>query len=223
MSQYLSAYLMASICIFLVAAQPVSPLVAHIFISSDDTVSFLTLIERVRVEALLANNTSTYNGTLTRQHIEQLLDRLDDAVDRENDFSLKTEAFSNATINALVLANVVDEVLRYYGGSFGLLPNALLNMSLLVNNSQDKTAAMVDELKYQTSFEYAKRALELFEIKLKNIGLAESKNATEMLEENLIQLQDAVYNKLPPMQIMDLAHTKIHPLLQKIFGLQLIG
>jgi len=150
-SHYLTAYLMASICIFLIAVQTISPLFVRIFISSDDTVSFLTLIERVRVEALLANNTSSYYGTLTKQHIEQLLDRLDDVVDRENGFSLKTEAFSNTTLNSLVLANVVDEILRYYGGSFGMLPNGLLNVSALLTNNNYSKTSMVDDLKYQTS------------------------------------------------------------------------
>jgi hypothetical protein len=36
---------------------------AHIFISKDDNSSFLTLLERIRIEALLVNNTIYTNTT----------------------------------------------------------------------------------------------------------------------------------------------------------------
>ncbi|HEY7108436.1 MAG TPA: hypothetical protein VH415_03315, partial [Nitrososphaeraceae archaeon] len=98
----------------------------HIFVSSDDNAAFLTLIERVRVEALLANESLHSNLTSSNEHIAQLLDRLDDVVDSENYFVVKSEQFSNATVDALFLANVVDEILQYYGGAYGILPNIML-------------------------------------------------------------------------------------------------
>ena len=63
---------------------------AHIFVSSDDNAAFLTLIERVRIEALLANNSLHSNLTSSNEHLAQLLDRLDDVIDNENYFVVKS-------------------------------------------------------------------------------------------------------------------------------------
>jgi hypothetical protein len=89
------------------------PLVyAHIFISGDDNSAFLTLLERIRIEALLVNNTIYTNTTAAQQHVFQLLDRIDDIVDSENEFSIKSIQFKNSTVDALLLANLVDEVVK---------------------------------------------------------------------------------------------------------------
>jgi len=104
---------------------------AHIFVSNDDNSSFLTLIERVRVEGQLVNSTIHTNLTSAQEHIEQMLDRLDDVIDSDNYFTIKSEQFDNSTVNALLLANIVDEVLRYYGEAYGILPNKMLNMSYM--------------------------------------------------------------------------------------------
>ena len=90
---------------------------AHIFVSNDDNSSFLTLIERVRVEGQLVNSTIHTNLKSAQEHIEQMLDRLDDVIHSDNYFTIKSEQFDNSTVNALLLANIVDEVLRYYGES----------------------------------------------------------------------------------------------------------
>jgi len=104
---------------------------AHIFVSNDDNSSFLTLIERVRIEAQLVNSTIHTNLTSAQEHIEQMLDRLDDVIDSDNYFTIKSEQFDNSTVNALLLANIVDEILRYYGEAYGILPNIMLNMSYM--------------------------------------------------------------------------------------------
>jgi hypothetical protein len=102
---------------------------AHIFISNDDNSSFLTLIERVRTEIKLANDTLRSNDTSSQEHIEQSLDRLDDIINNENYFSITSDQLSNRTVNALLLANTVDDALRYYGEAFGLFPAVMTNMS----------------------------------------------------------------------------------------------
>jgi hypothetical protein len=62
---------------------------AHIFVSNDDMSSFLALLERVRIEARLVNDTMPTNLTAAQEHIEQLQDRLDDIIDIENYFTVK--------------------------------------------------------------------------------------------------------------------------------------
>ena len=112
---------------------------AHIFVSSDDNASFLTLIERVRIEALLANESLRSNLTSSNEHLAQLLDRLDDVIDNENYFVIKSEQFNNSTVDALFLANIVDEILQYYGGAYGILPSVMLNMSSMSSMASKPT------------------------------------------------------------------------------------
>jgi hypothetical protein len=199
----------------------------HIFVSSDDNASFLTLIERVRVEALLANESLHSNLTSSNQHLAQLLDRLDDIIDNENYFVVKSEQFNNATVDALFLANVVDEVLQYYGGAYGILPNVMLNMSSMGSSMSTKSgmdtgssSSVSDVDKYQTARQYAKRAVEIFDAELKPYESSKNGSAAEQLEKYLIDLRNAVDDKAPPSAVMMIVHTKIHPNLQLAYNLK---
>lgn len=223
---------------------------AHIFISDDDNSSFLTLIERVRTEIKLANDTLQNNDTSSQEHIEQSLDRLDDIIDNENYFSIDSDQFNNRTVNALLLANVIDDALRYYGGAFGLLPTVMTNMSnmmnmttqQMLNNQRQKQLAsepsttpitdnlndvnrqnisIIDQAKYDTANEYVNDAVRIFETKLKSTSTPENVNIVKALEEDLFRLKNATDNKSQPMNIMMIVHTKIHPNLQAAFNLKL--
>lgn len=205
----------------------------HIFVSSDDNASFLTLVERVRIEALLANESLHSNLTSSNQHLAQLLDRLDDVIDNENYFVVKSEQFNNATVDALFLANVVDEVLQYYGGAYGILPNVMLNMSSMssmgsMDSSMSTKSGMdtgspslvSDVDKYQTARQYAKRAVEIFDAELKPYESNKNGSAAEQVEKYLIDLRNAVDDKAPPSAVMMIVHTKIHPNLQLAYNLK---
>jgi hypothetical protein len=103
---------------------------------SDDNASFLTLIEKVNVEAQLVNNSlssSSTNLTSAHEHIEEIIDLLDDIVDSDDYYTIDKGQFNNSTVNALVLANVIDEILRNYGRAFGVPSNTMLNMNNMVN------------------------------------------------------------------------------------------
>src|SRR5215217_2704722 len=197
---------------------------AHIFISGDDNSSFLTLLERIRVEALLINNTLYTNTTASQQHMLQLLDRIGDIGDSENEFNIKSIQFKNSTVNALLLANLVDEVLTNYGGSFGILPHIMLNMSYIapdLYNKIAKSSSIVDVNKYQTSKEYAKRANGLFNISLRAFGNKDNGHTMNKLGEGLADLKYSIYNKTAPIKVMEIVHMKIHPNLQTTFDLKL--
>ena len=111
MNEFVNAQLVLFMIIFCYASYQAPCLFsyvnAHIFVSSDDNAAFLTLIERVRIEALLANDSLHSNLTSSNEHLAQLLDRLDDVIHNENYFVVKSEQFSNSTVDALFLANVV--------------------------------------------------------------------------------------------------------------------
>jgi hypothetical protein len=233
---------------------------AHIFVSNDDNSSFLTLIERVRIEAQLVNSTIRTNITSAQEHIEQLLDRLDDVIDSDNYFTIKSEQFGNSTVNALLLANIVDEILRYYGEAYGILPNMMLNMSYMTaaegindaynthnknglsekhmviqhgnmnanidNNNQlyysqfRNANHIVDMDKYYTAKEYTKDAIRIFYSKLKPFETNSKRYAINKLENSLIELKSAVDSKTHPVQVMMIAHSKVHPSLQIAFDLK---
>jgi hypothetical protein len=218
----------------------------HIFVSSDDNAAFLTLIERVRIEALLANESLHSNLTSSNEHLTQLLDRLDDVIDNENFFVVRSEQFNNSTVNALFLANVVDEILQYYGGAYGILPNVMLNMSSMstmssmspmstssspsmsdiisnntgMNNTRTESSILADNNKYETAKQFAKRAVEIFDSVLKPYKTKQNSLAAGQVEKYLVELKNAVDNKAPPLDIMTIVHTKIHPNLQLAYNLK---
>ena len=202
---------------------------AHIFVSSDDNAAFLTLIERVRIEALLANESLYSNLTSSNVHLAQLLDRLDDVIDNENYFVIKSEQFSNSTVDVLFLANIVDEILQYYGGTYGILPNVMLNMSSMSSMSSKPSNidihrpnhnSVFDTVKYQTAKQYAKRAVEIFDSELKPYETKKNSITAGEVEKYLIELKNAVDNKVPPSDVMMIVHTKIHPYLQLAYNLK---
>lgn len=202
---------------------------AHIFVSSDDNAAFLTLIERVRIEALLANESLYSNLTSSNEHLAQLMDRLDDVIDNENYFVIKSEQFSNSTVDALFLANIVDEILQYYGGAYGILPGVMLNMSSMSSMSSPSSNfdihrlnpnSVFDTAKYQTAKQYAKRAVEIFDSELKPYETKKNSITAGEVEKYLIELKNAVDNKVPPSDVMMIVHTKIHPYLQLAYNLK---
>jgi hypothetical protein len=175
--------------------------------------------------------------------------RLDDFIDNENYFSIDSDQFNNRTVNALLLANVIDDALRYYGGAFGLLPTVMTKMSnmmdmttpQMLNNQRQKQLAsepsttpitdnlndvnrqnisIIDQSKYDTAHEYVNDAVRIFETKLKSTSTSENVNSVKALEEDLFRLKNATDNKSQPMNIMMIVHTEIHPNLQTAFNLK---
>src|SRR5215510_1491725 len=69
---------------------------AHMFISNDNASSFLTLLERVRIESLLINDSMHSNLTSAIEHEAQLLDRIDDITDSDNEYTIRTAEFNNS-------------------------------------------------------------------------------------------------------------------------------
>ena len=65
-----------------------------------------------------------------------------------------------------------------------------------------------------------KEPIEIFNIKLKPFETSTNANAMNELEKGLMKLRNAIDNKVQPMQIMMIAHGKIHPDLQVAFNLK---
>jgi hypothetical protein len=81
---------------------------AHIFISDDDASSFLTLLEKITIEALMANNTVMQNVTNSQEYLSRLIESIDDISDDENDFEISY--FTNKDI--LFATNQIEPDVR---------------------------------------------------------------------------------------------------------------
>ena len=194
----------------------------HIFISDDDASSVLTLLEGLRIEALLANNSITDNITYSQDHLSKLIESIDDISDSENEFDIDSKQFDNSTVNALLFANLIDEVLTNYGASFGVSSNVMTNMSYLSPNltkNTNKNEGLIDNDRYLTSQEYAKRSLEIYKFNLRIFETNDNKNFIEKLGQSLMDLIHSIDNKTSPLKIMNIVHTQIHPNLQAAFNL----
>lgn len=216
-------------CLGFLSLNILSPIIyqkgyGHIFISDDDASSVLTLLERLRIEALLANNTITKNVTYSQEHLSNLIKSIDDISDSENEFDINSRQFDNSTVNALLFANLIDEVLINYGTSFGIFPSVMTNMSYLSSsliNTVDKSDSIIDSDKYMMSQEYAKRSWEIYNFDLRIFETNDNKNSLRILGKSLMNLVSLIDNKTDPLKIMGIVHTEIHPNLQAAFNLTL--
>ena len=107
---------------------------------SDDSITFLTLIEKTQTELELANKNYPANITLSMDHADnaaRLVDEsfyVDDNVANDIEFTERyniESSNSNITSKALVVVSIVDEVLRNYADSIDLNFD-LTNMSNLL-------------------------------------------------------------------------------------------
>jgi hypothetical protein len=82
------------------------------------------------------------------------------------------------------------------------------------------SAVVIDNNKYETAKQYAERAIEIFDSELKPYETKQNSLAAGQVERYLLELKNAVDNKDSPLDIMMIAHTKIHPNLQLAYNLK---
>jgi hypothetical protein len=155
----------------------------------------------------------------------------------------------NSTVQALILANVVDEILRNYGDALEV-DYDLTNMSnIVMSNMSRSTTMMIDDsmknssmireksnsmtnniivnlANYQTAQALFGKAQQILNKDLKPITAEPTSNVTTFiikLDNGLIQLRNAVNNGAAPMDVMMIVHTQIHPNMQKAYNLQLVS
>jgi hypothetical protein len=231
---------------------------AHYF-SKDNAALFFALIHEINVKTQLININFPSNITLSIEHAEDTAELLNDVyqfgegiVDDTDFIREYNEQLNNinSTVQALILANVVDEILRNYGDALEV-DYDLTNMSnLIMSNvslSTNTMMMMADSIKnssiikeksnyttnniivnladYQTAQALSDKARQIFNKDLKPLAASTSNVTTFIikLENGLIQLRDAVNNNAAPMDMMMIVHTQIHPNMQKAYNLQLVS
>jgi hypothetical protein len=165
-------------------------------------------------------NLHNANASQEIRDINQIVSDIDAILEEAVTIRIDDEQRNNATIQALVLAGIIDAVLRNYGDAYqvGFDTTDMLQMAM-VNGMDNYT--LVNMADYQNAQALAVNAQEMFNNELKSLAPENKTNFINKLESGIMQLNDAINNKAAPMYIIIIVHTQIHPNLQTAYNLQL--
>src|ERR671910_3865303 len=223
---------------------------AHNFSITDDS-ALITFVEQIKAETELVN---TYflasNNSSAIEHAKNaanLTNSLNDKLRQSTVVDITqvyTSSLYNSTTLALVVANLVDEILRNYGSAYGITYD-LTNMSNMMmavtsnNNSsspiemridagnttisshgghtsmpEKNNAVLVNVYNYQTAQVLSNVVNRLFNDKLSAQAPVNEKVTIDNLEHSFKDLKYAIDNKVRAEALMEIVHIKIHPMLQ---------
>jgi hypothetical protein len=126
---------------------------AHNFVPNDSA-TFLTRVYRGEVELSLAKDNFPSNVTLALDHIDNAAEVMNKAFHTDEDIIDDTDFIAkykkalsdtNSTVHALVLANIVDQVLREYGDAFDI-DYDLTNMSNMIMTPATTTMTSMSDV-----------------------------------------------------------------------------
>lgn len=156
--------------------------------------------------------------------------------------------FYNSTIQALILAEIANDISDNYGKAFGItlnsstmtvspmamddkepsvanniMNNMMMNTMTVGNKSNHAMSSqtILNATDYQSAQALAIKAKQIFDMNLKPIAPRNATNANLELEKDFDQLKNAIDNKAPILDIMKIVHAHIHPLLITTYNLQL--
>lgn len=231
---------------------------AHNF-SPNSLSTFISLAHEADVELSLANSNFPSNITLALDHSKNAVTLMDDAYYSDDDIIDDTdfvrkynEALNsqNTTIQALVVANIVDQILREYGEAFDIqydltnmsnmnmttmqitsipdssFPSYSMNMPMNSNieaeNNNYTNIINIDN--YQSAQKLSEKVYQVFKNQLRPLAVSSnSANQTAIIvvEKSLFDLKYLINNKALAQDIMGLVHGKLHPSLQLAYDLKL--
>jgi hypothetical protein len=224
---------------------------AHYF-TSDQSAEFLSLIHQIDVEMALLNETfpseigSSYHHAKNAAELMNKTYHLTNAISAVDFRIIYEEELlnndDNSTVQALVIANIVDEILRKYGAAYDVeydltnMSNVLITQSIdahgtkshsnsLGNNDGNKLA-LVSTGDYQSAQALSKVAIRIFERELSPLTRFESnKTDTNLVfvtrvKDDLEEMNNLLNNKALPEELMKMVHMQIHPGLQQTHNLE---
>ena len=216
---------------------------AHNFSITDDS-ALLTLIEQIKAETELVNAYFLASNSISAiehaKNAANLTNGLNDKL-RQSTVADITQIYNNGLYNsttlALVVANLVDEILRNYGSAYGItydltnMSNMMMAMILNNNNSspsghssmsEKNNAVLVNLYNYQTAQVLSNVVNRLFNDKLSAQAPVNEKVTIDNLEQSIKDLKYAIDNKIRAESLMEIVHIKIHPMLQSAYDLKLV-
>jgi hypothetical protein len=190
--------------------------------------------------ASLASNSNS--GTV-QSKVTNIGNLLDEAVS----VRISKDLLDNSKTQALVLANLGNEIYNNYGNALGLPPGTVANMAgmsmqgvmpskgspmntqissrmnaMSEPSAMNQSPATIKNLTaYQTAESLAAVAQQVFDKNLKPIAPANATDSNSNVENYLNQLKNAVNNKSSFMNVMELIHIKLHPTLISAYNLRL--
>ena len=126
--------------------------------------------------------------------------------------------------SSMTMGGMVDNNRSYNNSSNSSMNMDSMDMSsstMMSMNSEGRNYSLVDITDYQSAQTLATRAQDIFKTELKPIAPGNSSAFAVNIENGFTQLNNAIKNKAPPMDLMMIVHTQIHPNLLKAFNLKL--
>jgi hypothetical protein len=194
------------------------------------------------------------NGSSSRTsgipNIESNITRIGDLLGEAVAARISKDTLNNPKTQAIVIANLGNEIYNSYGKAFGMISAKTRNMTMMVmgntsggNNNDDNASStmsnnmqnmmmtdtvisnihnnIIDLTAYQTTQGLASQALEMFNKNLKPITPSNATAANSKIEEDLTQIKSTIDDKGPFMDIAKLVHIQLHPSLITTYGLRL--
>jgi hypothetical protein len=215
---------------------------AHNFSITDDS-ALLTLTEQIKAETGLVNEYFLSNNNISAIEHAKNAANLTSSLDNKLRQSIVTDitqiyadGLYNSTTLALVVANLVDEILRSYGRSYNIsydltnMTNMMLTMMLNNDNSSSDDTRMsaknnampVNIYDYQTAKALSNIVDRLFNDVLSAQAPVNEKVTVDNLKHSIKDLKYAVDNNVQAEALMEIVHMKIHPMLQSAYDLKLV-
>ena len=215
---------------------------AHNFSITDDS-ALLTLTEQIKAETGLVNEYFLSNNNISAIEHAKNAANLTSSLDNKLRQSIVTDitqiyadGLYNSTTLALVVANLVDEILRSYGRGYGIsydltnMTNMMLTMMLNNDNSSSDDTRMsaknnampVNIYDYQTAKALSNIVDRLFNDVLSAQAPVNEKVTVDNLKHSIKDLKYAVDNNVQAEALMEIVHMKIHPMLQSAYDLKLV-
>jgi hypothetical protein len=242
---------------------------AHDFSTTDES-SLVTFVEQIKTETELVITSFLSNENFSaHEHARkaaELMKDLESNMTQTNPPSsditqVYDQGQKNSTTLALVVANIVDDILRKYGSAFAVgydMTNMsnMMNMDMMtmrkMNNSSSHSMDMmrttnvtngeismsgghsntslimendlvlVNMNDYETAEVLSSNIKDLFSTQLRPRSLVNETTNLDRLGTSLEKLKLAVNTKALPGAMMDIVHVQIHPMLQRVYDLELL-
>jgi hypothetical protein len=189
-----------------------------------------------------ASSSSLYNSISVQSKVTNIGNLLDEAVF----VRFSKDLIDDPKTQALVLANLGNEIYNSYGNALGLPPSTIASMggmnmaskisSMNMNTSSSTGMSVVNSMSgpatmnqtnppiknitaYETAQSLATLAQQTFNKDFKSIAPSNATSSTANIEKYVDQLKNAVNNKASFMNIMELVHVKLHPTMIAAYNL----
>jgi len=241
---------------------------AHDFSTTDES-SLVTLVEQIKAETqlVIANFLSNDNFSAHEHAISaaELMKDLENNITQTDPPSSDVSQVydrgqKNSSTLALVVANIVDDILRKYGSAFAVgydMTNMsnMMNMDMMMQDMDNSSPHSMDMMTttnvtngsssvsgrnsnttmnlendlvlvnindYETAKVLSGNIMDQFSTELRPRSLVNETTNLDRLETSLKKLEQAVNTMALPEAMMDIVHVQIHPMLQRVYDLELL-